>query len=282
MAVRVVTDSTSDLPPQVAQELGVVVVPLNVHFGTEQYRDGIDISADEFYRRLIQGSVFPTTSQPSPGTFLETYNALAEETDEIISIHFSSKLSRTFDSALLAKQDVKKPCQIEVVDSKQASMGIGLVVIAAARAAQGGASLSEVVEVSTNAVDGIRTFFTCDTLEYLRKGGRIGKVSAFLGSLLNIKPILTVKDGEAHPLERVRTRSKALDRLYELVANLSNIADMTLAYSTNQEDADKLAQRLSAHFPIERMYKARFGPVLGTHIGPGAVGVAVRLEEAVN
>ena len=282
MAVRVVTDSTSDLPHQVAQELGVVVVPLNIHFGTEQYRDGIDINTDEFYRRLIQGPVFPTTSQPSPGAFIEAYNTLAEETDEIISIHISSKLSRTFNSALLATQQVEKPCKIEIVDSQRGSMSLGLVVIAAARAAQAGASLSEVVEVANKAINTIRDFFTFDTLEYLRKGGRIGKVQALLGSLLNIKPILTVRDGEIHPLERPRTRTKALDRLYELVTNLSNIVDMTLAYSTNREDADKLAQRLSAHFPIERMYKARFGPVLGTYIGPGAVGVAVRLEETVN
>lgn len=282
MAVKVVTDSTADLPPAMAKELGITVVPLNVHFGTEVYRDGVEILPDEFYRRLATSPRLPTTSQPTVGDFLKSYQELSQTTDEIVSIHISAKLSGTLNSANQAREQYQGDCRIEIVDSQQGSLGLGMVAIAANQAAQRGASTDEVVKETQLAIPRVRFFGLLDTLEYLEKGGRIGKAQAFVGSLLRVKPILVVRDGEAHPLERARTRAKGIERLCELVQEHMPLVDLAVVYTTTPDDAQALAQRLRPFLPDGEVFLSQIGPVVGTYLGPGVLGVALRGETAGN
>ena len=211
MVVKIVTDSLSDITGDLAQELGVTVVPLYVRFGEEVYRDRIEMTTDEFYRRLVHDATFPTTTQPPPGDFVGVCNKLAKETDEILVIVVSSKLSGTYQSALQAKSMVEGKCRIEVIDSQTIVMGLGLIVISAAKATQAGANLDELAGLVRKAMPRSHAIMSFDTLKYLAKGGRIGKAQSFLGSLLSVKPILTVRDGEVHPVTRVRSRAARLD-----------------------------------------------------------------------
>jgi len=279
MVVKVVTDSTSDIPAEVAQELEIAVVPLYVHFGNEVHQDGVDLSADEFFHKLVTEPILPKTSAPSAGTFAEMYEKLAPETDEIISIHISNKLSATYNIALLGKRGMEAHCRVEVVDSFSASIGLGLLAITAAKAALAGANLDEITAMIHRAIPKTHYFGMVDTLEYLHKGGRIGKAQTFLGSMLNIKPLLTLRDGEAYPLERARGRPKALARLCELVENFHHIKDMAIAHTTTPEEREALAVRLSPLFPPEQLYKSRCGATMGTYLGPGALTVAVIEDE---
>lgn len=278
MSVKVVTDSTADLPAEVARELDITVVPLYVHFGSQVFRDGVDLSAEEFYRKLLQGPTLPTTSAPSPGTFQEIYEKLSSTTEEIISLHVSSKLSATHQSALLAKEQGKLKGRVEVMDSQTVSMGLGLLAILAAKAAKGGAKLDEILALVRQAIPHTHFFGLLDTLEYLQKGGRIGKAQAFLGTLLSVKPILSVREGEVHPVERVRTRSKALERLFELTRDLCPAEEMAVFHSTAPQEADALSERLKTLYGGKEPYRSRFGPVLGTYVGPGALGMALIQE----
>ena len=281
MTVRVVTDSTADLPKELCDKLGITVVPLTVYFGEQVYRDGIDLSAQEFYEKLTSSPQLPKTSQPSAGAFAETYGALANETEEILSIHISTKLSQTCNSALLGAKEVEGRCRVEVVDSLQVSLGLGLVVMAAARAVQDGAGLTEAVEVAQRAADGARTVCLLDTLEYLAKGGRIGKLQFWLGSTLRplsmfkVVPLLVIKDGEAHPLGRVRTRQQGMERLLQDVQDTQELVDVGVVHSTTPEEAEELCRRIGERVPQEHLYTCQFGPVLGTYVGPGAIGVTM-------
>jgi DegV family protein with EDD domain len=279
MAVKIVTDSTSDLTPEIASELGIAVVPLNVHFsteiGTETYRDGIDLKADDFYRRLAQNKTLPTTSAPAPGTFVEVYEKLAKETDEILAITISSKLSATYKAALDAKELMKGKARLEVIDSFSAMVGLGLIVISAAKAAKAGASLDEVIDVVRSSMGRVDFRLAFDTLEYLRKGGRIGKAQAFLGSALKVNPILTIRDGLTEGVTRVRCRAKAVDYLGDFVMNFPDIEEVAIEDATTPDEAKILAERLSSRFPSERIYWMKVGPVIGTHVGPHVLGVGV-------
>ena len=278
MGVKIVTDSTSDLPAEICRELDVTVVPLTVMFGDQGYRDGVDLGADEFYKKLIESDKLPTTSQPSAGAFAEAYKEVAKETDEILSIHISGKLSQTYNSARLAASEMDGS-NVEVMDSLQVSMGLGEIVIAAARAARDGASMEDLKQLVTNMMPGTRTLALLETLEYLAKGGRIGKVQAFLGnslrplSILKVIPIVEVRNGEAHPFERVRTRRKGLDRLIAEAQGEGEIKMAGVAYSTNREEAESVLERLRPLVEPENLVLSRFGPVLGTHLGPGALGL---------
>ena len=280
MGVRIVTDSTSDLPTEICRELDITVVPLTVMFGEQGYRDGIDLSADEFYKKLITSDKLPTTSQPSAGVFAEAYKEVAKETNEILSIHISGKLSQTYNSARLAASEMEGGCKVEVMDSGQACLGLGLIAVAAARAARDGASMEEVRSVVEKAMMGTRTLGLLDTLEYLAKGGRIGKAQAYLGNslrplaLFKVIPIIQVKDGEAHPMERVRTRQKGLDRVIAEASNASGLKMAGVSYSTKPEEAEWVAEKLRPLVGAENLVMSRFGPVLGTHLGPGALAVA--------
>lgn len=274
MPVRIITDSTADLPPALVSALGIVVVPLNVHFGTETFLDGVTITPDAFYARLQQERQLPKTTQPSIGIFLEIYRRNAHP-DGILSLHISSKVSGTYNAACQAAQEVKDLCPIVVVDTLQVSLSLGLVVLAAAHAAREGASLEQVEQVARRAAGRCHLFGVLNTLEYLEKGGRIGKAAAFLGSLLQVKPILTLKDGEAYPLERVRTRRRALERLVEITRQYAPLAQLAVAHSTTPDEAQALAEQLRPFAPPQGIIMGRFGAVLGTYLGPGALGVAL-------
>ena len=278
MTVKVITDSTADLPPALAEELGITVVPLNVHFGTEVYRDGVEITADEFYRRLVTASRLPTTSQPTPGDFLSAYDEMGQTTDEILSVHISAKLSGTMNSATQAREEYGGESRIEIIDSLQGSMGLGMLAIAAAEAARRGGSLDDVVTETRAAIPKVGFMGLVDTLEYLEKGGRIGKAQAFVGSLLRIKPLLTIRDGEAHPLERARTRAKGVDRMCELVQAEMPLKDLAVVYTTTPDEARALAQRLQSYLPQGEVILSQVGPVVGTYLGPGVLGVAFRKQ----
>jgi DegV family protein with EDD domain len=274
VAVRVVTDSTADLPAEVARELDITVVPLTVHFGEETFYDGVDITSGQFFDRLRAAKDLPRTSQPSVGAFQEAYARLEGEADAIVSIHISSRLSGTYNAAVLAAEGVSGP-PVRVVDSRTASLGLGIAAMEAARAARDGADLETVVHVAERTLDGISIVFTLDTLEYLARGGRIGRASAFLGTLLNIKPVLTVEDGEIAPVERVRTRAKALDRLCDLLLDRPAVRLGAVLHGQCPEDAERLLARLRARYPGVPVMTGQVGPVIGVYTGPGVIGMCL-------
>ena len=276
MTIRIVTDSSADLPAQLVEELGITVVPLYVRFGEKVYRDRVDISEDEFYQRLLHDSIHPSTIQPTPQDFANVYQKLSLEADGIISIHISAKLSGTYNSALQGKEMIEKGCPIEVVDSMTTSMGLGLIDITAATVAKAGGDLQSVLEEVKQAIPNIHLLFLLDTLEYLLRGGRIGQAKALLGSILNVKPVLTFRDGEVVPAGQVRSRAKGIDRLFDFTKNASNIQDLAVVYNTTPDEAQALRERLSTIFDKEQIKLSRVGPMLGVHAGPGALAVAFR------
>jgi len=276
MPVKIVTDSGADLPEELAKELGIAVVPLYVRFGEEVYRDRVTISADEFYERLTHDPVHPSTTQPGPQDFLEVYQKLSADADGIVSIHISGKLSGTCNSALMARDMLEGGCPVEVVDSETLSMSVGLIVIAAAEMAKAGESMDKIVEAAKQAIPKTYLFFLLDTLEYLKRGGRIGKAKALMGSILSVKPMLTIKDGELVPAGQARTRAKGMDKLFDFVENAGNIQDLAVVYNTTPDEAQALAERLGSVFTREKIRIARVGPGLGVHGGPGAMLVSFR------
>lgn len=280
MTIRVVTDSTADLPQELVQEMAVEVVPLKVRFGGEEFRDRVDLSTDEFYRRLTDGVVIPTTSQPSVGEFVEAYERLGQCSDSIVSVHISSLLSGTYNVALQASRQAQTKCPITVIDTLQASMGLGMVVVSAARTAQRGAGMDEVVEAARSASERCRCMVLLDTLEYLEKGGRIGKAKAMLGTLLRIKPMISVRDGEVHELAKERTLARAIARLKQTARESGPLEELSVLYSTTPDDARLVADDLRQLLPDgKEPFFARFGPVLGTYVGPGALGVGLLRAE---
>jgi len=276
MAVKIVTDSTADLPDQLAKELGITVVPCYVRFGDEVYLDRVDITEDEFYQRLEHDPVHPSTVQPTPQDFLEVYRKLSPKADGIASIHISSKLSGTCNSALMAKEMMEGKCPIEVIDSQAVTMGLGLLAIVAAQAAKSGESFDKVVKAAKQAIPQIHMLALFDTLKYLLLGGRIGKAKALLGSILNVKPMVSLKDGEVVPTGQVRSRAKGIDKLFDFVKNAADIQDLAVVHSTTLDEAQNLAERIGSIFDREKIKIARLGPVLGVHMGPRVLIVALR------
>ncbi len=275
MTVKIVTDSVADLPPQVVEELGITVIPLNVRFGTEVYRDGIDLTAEQFYHKLQHSKDLPVTSVPTPASFAEAYDKLAEETDEILVIIVSAKLSATYEVALQSIGLMKRKCRVEVIDSLSATMAEGFIVMKAAQAANAGASLDEVIDVARKTIPRVGFLAAFDTLEYLRRGGRIGRAQVFLTSVLKINPLITLKDGLVEPAGKTRSRAKAIDRLYDFATGYSYIEEMAVEDTACPDEADELAQRLSSKFPREHIYRSKMTPVIGTHTGPGLLLVSV-------
>ena len=275
MTVKIVTDSTSDLTPEIAGKLGITVVPLYVHFGTEAYRDGIDLTTEDFYRKLTQSKILPTTSTPSPGTFAEVYDRLAGETDEVLVITLSSKYSTTYQSAVQGKEMRKSRCRVEVIDSLFSISALGLICISAAKAAQAGANIDELDDVVRSNMQRVDLRMAFDTLEYLKRGGRIGTAQALLGSVLKMNPVLTIKDGYTEAVARARSRAKAIELLYDFAMSFSHIEEMTIEDATTPDEAEMLADSLSAKFPRERIYRTKVSPVVGTHVGPHVLAVSV-------
>jgi DegV family protein with EDD domain len=276
LTVRIVTDSTSDLLPETAAVLGVTVVPLSVIFGEDAYREGHDISTDLFYEMLVRSKRLPTTSAPSVGEFITAYEDVLKETNEIVSIHVSSKLSVTHDNAFQAARHLSDTgARIEVIDSGLVSLGMGFMVHAASAAAAQGATVDEIKTLLEEMAPRIQIFIVLDTLTYLRKGGRIGRARAFLGSILKVKPLLSIRDGEVMPEERVRTKKAAQDRLLQIATSYPNVEEAAVAYSTNAHDAEALRQRLADALPDARITTGRLGPVIGVHGGPGVLGLGV-------
>lgn len=276
MAVRIVTDSTADLPPETARELGVSVVPLTVIFGEESFLEGIDMSTQLFYERLVESKELPKTSAPSIGQFIEAYEGALKEADEIVSIHISSKLSATHNNAVqAANQMADTGAKVDVVDSGLVSLGLGIVVKAAARAAQQGGSLEEVKKLVEEMIPRVHILVALNTVEYLRRGGRIGRARAFLGSMLAVKPLLSIRDGEVMPEERVRTKKAAHQRLFQIATSYPNIVEFAIAYSTNASDAEALRAKLVEAEPQANISMSKVGPVIGVHGGPGVLGIGI-------
>ena len=275
MAIRIVTDSVSDLPPTVASANDITVVPLYVAVGSETYRDGVDITADRFYSLLEELPQLPTTSQPSVADFQDVYRRRLDQDHRIVSIHVSAKLSGTLNSASQARDSLDAASRIEIVDSRLAGGAQGLLALSAARWA---AEMSDHREVARRAEQSIEThhsFVVVDTLKYLAKGGRIGKAQALLGGALQFKPIISIRDGEPHPLERPRTRRRAHARIVEIVRGLAPISQLHLSYSTGRDNALAVRDELADLVEPDRILTSRFGPVLGTHLGPNTIAVAV-------
>lgn len=276
MTVRIVTDSTADLPPETIKELGISIVPAYIAFEGKTFRDGIDITQDEIYHRLVNLDQVATTSQPPPTDFADVYSSLLREHDEILSIQVTSRLSGIYNSAVQAKNMVDGGERIAVIDSESVSMGLGLMTILAARMAKAGESLPRIVEEMRQNISLTHIWAAFDTLKYLHRGGRIGKAKALLGSVLNIQPLLTMRGGEIHPVTVARTRTKAIDKLVELASAFTNIEELAVVHSTTPEDAVNLRERLSELYREKQISISRLGPALGVHGGPGALVLALR------
>ncbi len=275
--VAIVTDSTADLPAALRERHGIAMVPLNVHFGDETFRDQIDITTDEFMARLGRSSGLPRTSQPSPALFEETFRALAADHDAVVAVLISARLSGTLQAATLAAQAVAEIVPVEIVDSRNGSMGLGLQVLRAAELAERGLAAPAIAERLRAETAANHIVFFVDTLEFLQRGGRIGRAAALLGGLLQLKPLLRVDEGQVVPFERTRTRARAIQGLVDFVRGLPHVERLSVLYSTSLPDAETLADRLALELslPREAIVVAQMGPVIGTHVGPGAMGVAV-------
>ena len=277
--VKIVTDSCSDITPELAQELGITIVPLYVQFGAESYRDNVELSTEDFYHKLETCKIHPTTSTATPADFAELYTRLAEETTEILTITLSEKFSATYAAAVQAKTMVKNDCQIEIIDSKAGAGAQMLLVILAAQMARAGDNLAQIVERVGRAIPRVHVRVSFDTLDYLRRGGRIGKVQAFLGGLMKVNPIVGVRDGATFPIARPRSRAQAMDFLVDFVKGFSQIEALAIEDATTPDDLQKLEERLIHVVPPERIYRSRVSPVIGTHVGPHVLLVAVRESE---
>jgi DegV family protein with EDD domain len=273
--VAIVTDSVADLPPEVVRKMNISVIPLHVHFGSNVYKDGVDLSSKEFYHKLANSTVLPQTSAPGPGIFADFFDSIAEKNNEILAIFLSHKFSATYESALQGINLMKRKCHVEVVDSTLAIMGQGLLVIEAAKKALKGSSLTDIVNMISETVPQIHVRVTLDTLKYLAMGGRVGKVQAFMGSILKVNPILGIKNGEAFPYTRVRSRSKAIEALQQFTTGFRNVKALAIEYGTNKDEAKVFADKIASLFPNVPMYISNVSPVIGTHTGPGVLSITI-------
>ena len=272
--IHLVTDSTADISPSDAQSLGVQVVPLVVRFGDEQYRDGVDIDADQFYAKLARTDVHPTTSQPSPEVFSTLYKTLlSDPQDQVVGLHISTKLSGTLQSAMLAAKDFD-PGRIHLVDTESVSGGLQLLVRAALEDIQAGDTAAAVAEKATRRRSKVTILVLLDTLTYLHRGGRIGRAQAFVGTLLNVKPLIAVRDGEVVPLARPRSRSKGIEMIVEQVRACAPLRGLAEFHAAAAESMADLEGRLGAAVSNVTAVLGRIGPVVGAYSGPGGLGVA--------
>jgi DegV family protein with EDD domain len=274
--VAVVTDSTADLPRDLAEELGIRVVPLSVTFGSETFISGVTIGHEEFYERLGASTQLPTTSQPTPAWFEEAYaDCVDDGLDAVVSLHVSSALSGTVALARARAKEAEIP--VEVVDSRLVGGSLGLAVLAAHRIAEAGGDVEEVVAAAERVRSHVTSLLVVDTLDYLKRGGRLTGAQALMGSMLRVKPLLHLTEGRVEVLERARTWSRALDRLADLVEEVGKAGpvDIVVTHAVSEERADEVGQRLEGRVEFALRFEAKIGPIVGTHVGPGAIGVAV-------
>lgn len=270
--IQVVTDSTADIPPELVKAAGIWVVPCTIHFGTETYRDGIDLAGDAFYQKMREYPTLPKTAAPAPGEFLAAYRRARDAGHDVLSLHVSHKVSSTYNNALLAAAQFGE--RVAVIDSLTASMANGLLVLRAAAAARSGATLAELRRYAESLVPRLNLYVGADTLENLRKGGRIGRATAFLGTMLNIKPLIAVVDGEVVPVERVRTMGRTLNRMVELMQERDPEGPVAVGYTDVPEAARMIRELVEQAMPRLETITYQAGPAVGTHAGRGAVGLA--------
>jgi len=276
--IKIITDSTADLPADLARELGIQVVPAYLRIGETVYRDRVNFTDDEFYEKMLDNAIYPVTEPATPDDFAIAYKEAAREADGIISLHLSSKISATYHAALLGQKMAKVDCPIEVIDSESVSMGLGLLSVSAAGVAGSTKSFNAAVGEVKRMVPGLLMLGFFDSLKYLARGGRISRASAFFGSMLNIKPMLTMHNGEVEPAGHVNRRTTGIQRLYQFVSNTDEIQDVSLVYSTVPEEALEIADHIKTITSIKRVLLTKMGPILGAHGGPGALLVAVRTK----
>jgi len=269
--IALVTDSTCDLPESVVKDKNITVIPLNVHFGEETFLDGIDLQSNEFFEKLSTSDIHPQTSQPSVGRFVEVYNDLLKKHDSILSLHISSKLSATYNSALQAQKEIGNE-NIKVIDSMNGTLGLGAIVHHMAELNQKGESFENLVIEVEKIIPNAIFMGLVPTLEYLAKGGRIGKARAFMGSILKIKPILSAVDGEIQSVGKARTLIKGMDFIVDEMKN-HKISKLFIVHANHEERANLLKDKTKDLIDPKDVIIAEFGPVVGTHLGPGAFGV---------
>jgi DegV family protein with EDD domain len=279
--VALVVDSTAYIPQALVEQYNIHVIPLLVNWSGESLRDNVDITPDDFYERLETAKEMPSTSQPSAGEFYDLYSKVAEEADSIVSIHISSELSGTVASAHAAA-GLMEDFPIEIVDSKSTSMGLGFMALAAARAIENGANAKEVADAARALLPEVRVVFVVDTLEFLHRGGRIGGASRLFGSMLSIKPLLELQEGKIEALEKVRTKRKAVQRLLDIAVDAcvgKSIVHAAVANASTPQEAQSVADELQKRLHPAELYIVDMSPVIGTHTGPGALGIAWYAED---
>jgi DegV family protein with EDD domain len=274
--VAVVTDSTSDLDADIAARHNIIVVPLNVHFGDEVFRDQVDITTDEFMRKMATSPKLPTTSQPSVGAFELAFRQAAESADEIVCPVISSRLSGTYQSAQIAAQNLAGEIKVEVVDTLSGSWGLGFQALRAVELANLGHDAASIGQILRDEADRYYVVFFVETLEHLHRGGRITKAAQLVGSALKLRPLLRVDEGKVVPFERTRTRSKAIQALADFARDVDIAEELAVIYNTTPDDAYKLADMVAPITPDRDVHVSQMGPVIGTHLGPDVLGIIVK------
>lgn len=273
--VKIVTDSSADMPPEVVEELGITVLPITIHLGQKSLRDGVDITPADFVTRMANTLTSPTTTAPTQKQFEEIFTELTKGGGEVVAIHASSKLSSAFRNAQRAALPLLGRSKIIVVDSQLITVGLGMLVTAAGRAAARGESLEEVVKLVRGMIPRIYIGFFVETLDYLERGGRIGKAQALLGNMLSIKPLLILEEGEIVALEKVRTRAKAIEKLVEFITEFTHIQKMVVLHGNTPQDVATLIEQTNLLMPNLDIAVDHYGPVTATHVGTDALGVVV-------
>ena len=276
--VRIVTDSTSDILPALRERYGIVTVPLTVQFGTDVYQDNSDLSPEEFYAKQEAGP-FPTTAQPPVGAFEEAYRRLRDEgAVGVCAIIFSSKLSGTYNSAALAAKNLEGEFPVEVIDTLSASMGVGYLALEAAKLAETGASLEAVSARVRELMPRVEVLFLVETLKWLERGGRINKAKSLLGSVLSIKPLLRLHEGQLEPFQQPRTRTRAIEAMIEWIKGFPDPAGVTILYdgtATTRVEAEAIADRLAPTIPRDNVTVAHYGTIYAVHLGPRGTGAII-------